>query len=208
MMGDLTDEIVMNMEKALKLSKSTETKHKVFDFVLAGNFNECVECINILNVVDLDEHDIQFLCLKEDGVSYTYGGIKFVGLIEVKKGTTIEGIMRFFRNLDTPLWGCTFMISVCVDVNSWLNSCSKKKTRFVDVVLEKGTLTVPPYSPLFKVIETKAEEPLKSQLMKLAEKGHREAAAVLMSQVLHVPEPEVEDLPDWDRRSRWKKNIY
>ena len=150
MMGNLTDQIAMNTEKALKLSRSTETKHKVFDFVLAGNFNECVACINILNVVDLDEHGIQFLCLKEDGVSYTNGAIKFVGLIEVKKGTTIEGMTRFFRALDIPLWDCISLISLCEDVNSWLEACFKKKARPTSitlekggVVLKKGTLTVP-----------------------------------------------------------------
>ena len=91
MMGDLTDQIVMNMEKGLKLSRSNETKHKVFDFVLAGNLDECIACINILNVVDLDEHGIQFLCLKEDGVSYANGAIKFAGLIGVKKVQLLKG---------------------------------------------------------------------------------------------------------------------
>ena len=155
MMGDLTDQIAMNKEKALKLSRSTETKHKVFDFALAGNLDECIACINILNVMDLDEHGIQFLCLKEDGVSYTNRAIKFAGLIGVKKGTTIEGMIRFFRALDIPLWDCISLVSLCEDVNSWLEPCFKKKTRPTSItlekggiVLEKGTLRVPAHEDL------------------------------------------------------------
>ena len=130
MMGDLTDEI--DMEKALKLSKSTEPKHKVFAFNLDGTLDECVDCVNILNAVDLDEHGLQFLYLKEDKVSYVYRGIKFDGLIGVKKATTIEGMIRFFRALDIPLWDCISLVSLCEDVNSWL----EKKTY---LGLEKGT---------------------------------------------------------------------
>ena len=208
MLGDLIEQIDMNMEKISEFFKQPEKKSKVFDFVLRGDLDECIECMNVLNVLDLDKHGVQFLCFQEEGTSYTDRTRQINGLIEIKEGTTVEGVIRFFRNLDIPLWNCISIITVCEDVNFWLNHSFKKKNRFVGVVLEKGTLTVPPYSPLFKVIETKSEEPLKSQLLKLAEKGHPEAAAVLMSQVLHVPEPEVEDLPDWDRRSRWKKNIY
>ena len=120
MTGDLTGEI--DMEKALKLSKST--KHKVFDFTLDGTLDECVACVNILNAVDLDEHGLQFLYLKEDKVSYINRGIKFNGLIGVKKATTIEEMIRFFRALDVPLWECISLISLCEDVHSWL----EKKT--------------------------------------------------------------------------------
>ena len=128
----------MNMEKTLKLSRCTETKHKVFEFTLAGNLKDCIACINILNVVDLDEHGIEFLCLKEDGVWYGNGAIKFKGLIEVKKGTTIEGMMRFFRALDIPLWDCISLVSLCEDVNSWLEPCFERKTRPTGITLEKG----------------------------------------------------------------------
>ena len=116
MMGDLTDEI--DMEKGLKLSKST--KCKLFEFTLDGTLDECVDCINILNAVDLDEHDLQFLYLKEDKVSYINRGIKFEGLISVKKATTIEGMISFFRALDIPLWDCISVIRLCEDVHSWL----------------------------------------------------------------------------------------
>ena len=139
MMGDLTDEIAM--EKALKLSKSTGTKHKVFDFTLDGTLDECVACANILNAVDLDEHGLQFLYLKEDKVSYVNRGIKFKGLIGVKKATTIEGMISFFRALDIPLWDCISLVSLCEDVNSWL----EKKTY---LRLEKGTHRVPAHEDL------------------------------------------------------------
>ena len=153
------------MEKVPKLFRRIETKHKVFDFGLSGNLDESIKCINILNVLDLDKHGIQFLCLKENGVSYTDGAIKFGGLIKVKEGTTIKGMKRFFRTLDIPLWDCISLIRVCEDVNSWLERSFKKKNRPTSitlekggVVLEKGTLTVPPYSPLFKVPEPEVED--------------------------------------------------
>ena len=150
MLGDL---IEMNMEKISEFFKQPEKKSKVFDFVLRGNLDDCIECMNILNVLDLDEHGVQFLCFKEEGTSYIDDTRQLHGLIELKEGTTVEGVIWFFRNLDIPLWDCITMITVCKDVNFWLNHSFKKENRFVGEVLEKGTLTVPPYSPLFKEIE-------------------------------------------------------
>ena len=160
MVGDL---IEMNMEKISEFFKQHEKKSKVFDFVLRGDLDECIECMNVLNVLDLDKHGVQFLCFKEEGTSYIdiCRTRQINGLIEMKEGTTIEGVIRFFRNLDIPLWDCISIITVCEDVNFWLNHSFKKKNRFDGVALEKGTLTVPPYCPLFKVIETKSEEPKK-----------------------------------------------
>ena len=137
------------MEKISKFLKKAHKKNKVFDFALRGALDDCVECMNVLNVSDLDKHGVQFLCFKEEGTSYTNGTRQITGLIETKEGTTVEGVIRFFRNLDIPLWDCIHRITVCEDVNFWLDHSFKKENRFVGVVLEKGTLTVPPYSPLF-----------------------------------------------------------
>ena len=138
MLGDLVD---MNMEKVPKLFRRVEKKNKVFDFVLRGDLDACIECMNILNVLNLDKHGVQFLCIQEEGSSYIDGTRKINGLIEMKEATTVEGVIRLFRNLDIPLWDCTSMISMCEDVNFWLNRFPRKKNRFVGVFLEKGTLT-------------------------------------------------------------------
>ena len=139
----------MNMEKVPKLSRHIEIKNKVFEFFLAGDFNECGACIKILNALDLDEQGIKFLCLKEHGLSPNHA-ISLAGLIEVEKGTTVEGMTRFFRALDAPFWDCITLVSLCGDVNSWLARCFTKKVRPASITLEKGgvvikkgTLTVP-----------------------------------------------------------------
>ena len=158
MLGDLTDQIDMNMEKVPKLSRRVESKHKVFNFGLSGNLDESIKCINILNALDLNKHGIQFLCFREEGISRTDDTRKIRGLIETKEGTTVDGVMRFFRNLDAPLWDCTSLVSLCEDVNFWLYRSGLVDKRSIGVVLEKGTLTVPPYSPLFKVPEPEVED--------------------------------------------------
>ena len=135
MLGDLVD---MNMEKVPKLFRRVEIKNKVFDFVLRGDLDACIECMNVLN---LDKHGIQFLCIQEEEPSYIGGTRKINGLIEMKEATTVDGVIRLFRNPDIPLWDCTSIISVCEDVNFWLNRFPRKKNRFVGVFLEKGTLT-------------------------------------------------------------------
>ena len=142
MLGDLID---MNMEKVPKLFRRVEKKNKVFDFVLRGDLDECM---NILNALDLDKHGVQFLCVRDKGISIIDDTRKIKGLIEMKEGTTVDGVTRFFRNLDIRLWDCISMVAVGDDIDLWLNH--KRKIRFDDVVLEKGTLTVPPYNPLFK----------------------------------------------------------
>ena len=136
-LGDLVD---MNMEKVPKLFRRVEKKNKVFDFVLCGDLDESTECMNILNVLNLDKHGVQFLRIQEEGPSNINGTRKIKGLIEMKEGTTVDGVIRFFHNLDIRLWDCTSVISMCNDVNLWLHR--NKKNRFAGVVLEKGTLTV------------------------------------------------------------------
>ena len=143
------------MEKAHNLFTRVEIKFKLFEFYQYGNYDDCNACIKILNGLDLDEHGIQFLCVKEDGVSPRpgmphFGDIKLAGLIEVKEDTTIGELEMFFRALDAPFWDCISLVSLCEDVNSWLNSCFIKKARPTSislerggVVMKKGTLTVP-----------------------------------------------------------------
>ena len=154
------------MEKAHNLFTSVEIKFKLFDFYLNGNYDDCNACIKILNALDLDEHGIQFLCVKEDGVSPRpgmphLGDIALSGLIEVEKGATIGELEMFFRALDAPFWDCISLVSLCEDVNSWLNSCFIKKARPTSISLErggvimkKGTLTVPaPVKPSSVTLE-------------------------------------------------------
>ena len=121
--------------------KRSVKKSKVFNFVLRGDWDECTECMNILNVLDLDKHGIQFLCIRDEGTSNIDGTMHIKGLIEMKEGTTVDGVIRFFRNLDIRLWDCISMVTVCNDVNLWLHQ--NKKIRFAGAVLEKGILTVP-----------------------------------------------------------------
>ena len=119
-----------------------------------------------MNGLDLDEYGIQFLCVKEDGVSPRpgmphFGDISLAGLIEVKEDTTIGELEMFFRALDAPFWDCISLISLCEDVNSWLKSCFIKKGRPTGislekggVVMKKGTLTVPaPVKPFSITLE-------------------------------------------------------
>ena len=146
------------MEKSQYLFRRVEIKFKLFEFYLVGNLDDCGACIKILNALDLDEHGIQFLCLKEDGVSPHpgkphLGDIALAGLLEVKKGTTVGELEMFFRTLDAPFWDCVSLVSLCEDVNSWLNSCFIKKGRPLGinlkkggVVMKKGTLTIPAHA--------------------------------------------------------------
>ena len=143
------------MEKAHNLFTRVEIKFKLFEFYLSGHYDNCDACIKILNGLDLDEHGIQFLCVKEDGVSPRpgmphFGDIKLAGLIEVKEDTAIGELEMFFRALDAPFWDCISLVSLCEDVNSWLKPCFIKKARPTGislekggVVMKKGTLTVP-----------------------------------------------------------------
>ena len=153
------------MEKAPELSTHVEKKNKVFKFFLSGDFNDCTACIKILNALDLDEHGIQFLCLKENG--FCCGEISLAGLLEVKEGTIVDGMPRFFRTLDNLFWDCITTFSLCDDVDSWLVPCFEKKVRPTwltlkkgGVVMKKGALTVP--TPEKEGVVMKKKEPLGS----------------------------------------------
>ena len=129
---------------------ATMAVYKVFEFVI----RECVpECIELLRCLTME--NVQYLYFQEeDYLIPKYRrpkGIKtkqIQGLIEMKKGTTINGMVKFFGGLGTPPSFVLTVIAVCRDVDFW--RAYKLKSRIVGgVVVEKGTLTVPPYSPLF-----------------------------------------------------------
>ena len=136
----------MNMDKVSEFFKPLK-KNKVFNFVIRGDLNKCTQCMNVLNVLDLDEHSIQFLCIQHEGTPNSDGTRNIHGLLEMKEGTTIDEVITFFRHFEIPLWDYISMVAACNNVHSWLNH--REKNRFASVVLEKGSLTVPPYSPLF-----------------------------------------------------------
>ena len=118
----------MNMEKVPELSTHVEIKTKVFEFFLSGDYSACAACIKTLNALDLDEHGIQFLCLKENG--FCCGEISLVGLMEVKEDTVIDGVPRFFRRTrDYQFLDCLNTLRLCKDVDSWLAPCFTKKVR-------------------------------------------------------------------------------
>ena len=146
--------VVTTMEKGHKLFRSVEIKFKLFEFYLTCVWGDYNACIKILNALDLNEHGIQFLCVKEDGVSSRPRNsqiidVKLAGLIEVEKGTTVGELVMFFRALLTPFQHCISLIKLCEDGQAWLGSCFEKKdarnptiiTRG-GIVMKKGTLTV------------------------------------------------------------------
>ena len=137
------------MDRILAFVNRPHRKSKVFNFVMRCGLKEFHKCMDLLYALDLDKHGIQFLCIKDEGTSNTDGTRNVNGLIEMKEGTTVEGVQTFFPHLDITYGNGLCETGVCFDVNSWLKHYIKKKNRFVGVALEKGTLTVPPYSPLF-----------------------------------------------------------
>ena len=136
------DLIDTNMEKAHRFFTPVEINTNVFKFCLGGDFNECDACIKILDALDLNEHDIQFLCLKEHGLSCNNDEVRLAGLIEVKEGTTIDGMINFFRTLDNPFWHCISLVKPCGDVDCWLASCFEKKGSPLRLTLEKGGVVI------------------------------------------------------------------
>ena len=55
----------MNMDTVSAFFAPLE-KNKVFNIILRGDLNTCTECMNVLNVLDLDEHGIEF-CICSTG---------------------------------------------------------------------------------------------------------------------------------------------
>ena len=142
------------MEKRRKLSTHNEIKSKLFEFYLTGVWGDYNACIKILNDLDLNEHGIQFLCVKEDGASVRPRNTQIMdvglaGLIEMKEGTTVGELVLFFRALLTPFQRCLSLIKLCKDGQVWLGSCFEKKETHNPtiitrggIVMKKGTLTV------------------------------------------------------------------
>ena len=122
-------------------------KNKVFNFILRGDLNTCTECMNVLNVLDLDEHGIEFLYVQHEGTPNSNGTRNIHGLLRMKEYATIADVLAFFRRSEFPLGVHISRVAECNNIYCWVDF--RKKNRFDSVVLEKGSLTVPPYSPLF-----------------------------------------------------------
>ena len=137
------------MEKAHKLFTSVERKFKLYNFYLNGNYDDCNACIKILNALDVDEHGIQFLCVKEAGVSPRPGmpHIKLAGLIEVKDYTTLGKMVWFFRALDVPVPGCFSFVAPFEDIQTWLASCVEKNGDPNTITMEQGGIVVKKGTP-------------------------------------------------------------
>ena len=136
----------MNMDKISAFFVPLE-KNKVFNFTLRGDLNTCTECMNVLKVLDPDEHGIQFLYVQHEGTPNSNGTRNIHGLLEMKEYATIADVLTFFDRFEFPLRDHISRVAECKNVHCWVDF--KKKNRFDSVVLEKGSLTVPPYSPLF-----------------------------------------------------------
>ena len=130
------------MEKVPKLSSRPEFTHKVFEFSLTGDSRKCFA---ILNALDLDKHGIKFLHLR-DRVTPIGCSRKYLnGIIEMKEGTTLDGMKGFFRNLD--LWDYISTIGTS-DAFAALVNAHERNITFDDLMLEKGTLTEPNFEIL------------------------------------------------------------
>ena len=120
-------------------------KNKVFNFILRGDLNKCTECMNVLKVLDLDEHGIEFLCVQHEGTPNSNGTRNIHGLLRMKEYATIADVLTFFGRIEFQ--DHISRVAECKNIHCWVDF--RKKNRFDSVVLEKGSLTVPPYSPLF-----------------------------------------------------------
>ena len=122
-----------------------EKGHKRFEFYLTGRSGDYNGCIKILNDLDLNEHGIQYLCVKEDGASTRPRNSQnmaahLVGLIEMKEGTDVGEMVLFFRALLTPFQHCLSLIKLFKDGQVWHESCFEKRG---GEVVNKGTPTKP-----------------------------------------------------------------
>ena len=124
------------MKKASRFSPSDERLSRVFHFYLGGKLKECTVCINMLNELDLSEHDVQFLCVKEGSVSRNNSEIRLDGLIGVKEYTALREMDRFFRNLDAQFRDCITVVKICHCILSWFVTLEKG-----EVVVKRGPLT-------------------------------------------------------------------
>ena len=122
-------------------------KNKVFSFILRGHLNICTECMGALKVLDLDEHGIQFLYVQQEGTPNSNGARNIQGLLEMKDYVSIADVMALFGRFEFPLGVRISRVAECKNVYCWVEL--NKKNRINSVVLEKGSLTAPPYSPLF-----------------------------------------------------------
>ena len=143
------------MDRILARIKRTR-KSKVFHFGVEGKLEEFQQCMRVIHTLDLDKYGIQYFCIKDVGIAKTAlripktdGTRNIHGLIEMKEATTNEEVHKFFTRNKIPLWDRICEMGVSDDVNWWLKHYIGEKNRFKGVALEKGTLTVPPYSPLF-----------------------------------------------------------
>ena len=134
----------MNMDKVSAFFAPLQ-KNKVFNFILRGDLNKCTECMNVLKVLDLDEHGIEFLCVQHEGTPNSNGTRNIHGLLRMKEYATIADVLTFFGRFEFQ--DHISRVAECKNIHCWVDF--RKKNRFDSVVLEKGSLTVPPYSPLF-----------------------------------------------------------
>ena len=106
------------MEKGHKRSRSVGIKSKLFEIYLTGRWGDYDACIKILDDLDLIEHGIQFLCVKEGDASTRPRNRDIMDidldiLIEMKEGTDVEEMVLFFRALLIPFQRSLSLIKLC-----------------------------------------------------------------------------------------------
>ena len=69
-------------------------KSKLFNFILRGDLNTCTECMNVFEVLDLDEHGIGFLCVQHEGTPNRNGTRNIHGLLEMKDCASIADVLE------------------------------------------------------------------------------------------------------------------
>ena len=129
------------MEKGHKRSRSVGIKSKLFEIYLTGRWGDYNACIKILDDLDLIEHGIQFLCVKEGSASTRPRNRDIIDidldiLIEMKEGTDVGEMELFFPALLIPFQRSLSLIKLCK------NPVTLKIMTHGGIIMKKGTLTV------------------------------------------------------------------
>ena len=122
-------------------------KSKLFNFILRGDLNTCTECMNVFEVLDLDEHGIGFLCVQHEGTPNRNGTRNIHGLLEMKDCASIADVLELLDGIKSPFRIHLSRVAECQNIYWWIDC--RKKNRIDSAVLEKGSLRGHPNGSLF-----------------------------------------------------------